>query len=505
MGRLSAVVVSAVPVAFGAVASASCAQIAGIEQTSGNARPTDSVTVTRLSIGTTPTPAPLDLGRLQATYFVANAASATGVDRVVADANATAGTWSTKLYDPAPVEFTLPDMPAPIPRLFAFPNHQLRVLYGVLEHPNPAPAPDGATFSVTTPLDAAITAADSFQTYVVGAWLARNFVAGEFAVGAAQIGPVTYGFAAGNSVAGRPRPDQVTPQDAFLILRYSGGGLTGVAEAPPVDQTGAATIVTTAAMLPVPQDQTLDVKFNPSTLTMRYGAVRPSLTTAPTMNWGLVAAPGYKTATNAGPALRSGTLALTDPGVSAKYGNPFAARGWNAMFVLATSESRPYTAPGTMASISLVAGMNQFIEPSPGIELKLPAGLPIVITLDGSPLSSDGLPIKPPSKFVRVTFLTDTPGGPTEPSVTLYNLQVFDLVPDATAPTVLDRILVLSAASNAASFDLPPDLFQMGHSYTLRALATLGGYPAAGNGDFVTRELPLAQSFLDSGVVTVTP
>jgi hypothetical protein len=490
--------------AAGAVASASCAQIAGIDQTSGSGRPIDSLVVTRQSIGAMQPSAPLDLGGLQATYLVANAAAAAGIDRVPATTT-TAGTWTTQLHDPAPVMFTLPDVPTPVPRLFAFPAHQLQVLYPLLEHPNPAPAPDGATFTVTTLLDAAIAMTDSFQSYVVGAWLVRGFAAGEAPANAVQIGPVTYGLTAANSVSGHAKPDRVTPADAFLTLRYAAGGLTGVAEAPPVDQAGAATIVTTGPMVAVRQDQTLSVKFNPGMLPTRYGAVRPAMQSPPSMSWNLVAAPGYKAAINAGPTLRSGALAMTDVGVTAAYGNPFAARGWNTMFVLGTSESRPYTAPGTTASISLVAGMNQFIEPSPGFELTLPAGLPIVITLDGTPLSSDTLVIKPPGKLVRVAFLIDTPAGSTAPAATLYSLQLWDLVPNPTAPTVLDRILKLDATSNEASFELPPELFQAGHSYTLRALATLGGYPAAGAGNFVTRELPLAQSFLDSGVVTVMP
>lgn len=490
--------------AAGAVASASCAQIAGIDQTSGSGRAIDSLVVTRLSVGATQSPAPLDLGGLQATYLVANGAAAAGIDRVSATTT-TAGTWTTQLHDPAPVMFTLPDVPAPVPRLYAFPDHQLQVLFPLLEHPNPAPAPDAATFTVTTQLDVPVAAADSFQSYVVGAWLVRGFAVGEVTAGALLVGPVTYSFTAANSVSGHAKPDRVTPADAFLTLRYSGGGLTGVAEAPPVDQSGAATIVTTGPMVAVPQDQTLSVKFNPGTLPTRYSAVRPAMQSLPSMSWSMVAAPGYKAAINAGPSLRSGTLAMTDVGVTAAYGNPFAARGWNTMFVLGTSESRAYTAPGTTASIALVAGMNQFIEPSPGFELTLPAGLPIVITLDGTPLSSDSLMIKPPSKLVRVTFLIDTPAGSTAPAATLYNLQLWDLVPNPAAPAVLDRILTLVASSNEASFDLPPELFQAGHSYTLRALAMLGGYPATSSGNFVMRELPLAQSFLDSGVVTVMP
>ena len=58
-----------------------------------------------------------------------------------------------------------------------------------------------------------------------------------------------------------------------------------------VDQTGAATIVTMPAMLPVPQDQALDLKIAPAALMNRYSLVRPAVGSL-VMNWNLVAAPG---------------------------------------------------------------------------------------------------------------------------------------------------------------------------------------------------------------------
>jgi hypothetical protein len=151
--------------------------------------------------------------------------------------------------------------------------------------------------------------------------------------------------------------------------------------------------------------------------------------------------------------------------------------------------------------VTLSAGMNQFIEPSlvaPGFELVTPAGLPVLISMDGQQLSTDGRMIARPTKFVEVTFLPDNT------SATVFNLQVFDLLPNAAA-TALDYHFVFSAASNEAKFEVPPTIFEAGHSYTLRALCTLGGYPTIADGDFTNRELPLSQSFADSGVFTVMP
>jgi hypothetical protein len=90
------------------------------------------------------------------------------------------------------------------------------------------------------------------------------------------------------------------------------------------------------------------------------------------------------------------------------------------------------------------------------------------------------------------------------PNNTVYDVQLYDLLPNAMA-TAIEYHLVFAATSDEAHFDIPPEVFQVGHSYMVRAFSTAGGYPAIASGDLVTRQLPLSQSFLDSGVFTVTP
>lgn len=508
MPRLLPVLSPVIPAAVG-VAAVGCAQIAGIQDTNGNNRPGNSVAVTRMSVGSKIVRAPLDPGQLPATYFVASS-DPSGFDRVPAAPDPALGGWTAKLRAAVPVEFTLPDVPTPIPRLFEFPSPQLSVLYGVLEHPNPQAAPMGATFMVNATLDAAVAPGQSFQTYVVGAWLQRGFSAAELPVSPSlQLGP-TFAFIAANSVVGHTVLDAVTTDDAFLILRYTGTALTGVAEAPAFAQIGMVTTVPPMTMIAVTPDQKLDVKIAPSTIAARYTKVAPAVTTLQ-MNWSLVAAPGYSIASKAGPALQSGSVVMTDTGIAVQYVNPFVARGWNTIFTLETFESRVYAlmGPGPMGMptpITLVAGMNQFFDPAHATDLELPAGLPQAITLGGVQLTPDGLTIKSPTKFVDVSFTADQPmlaAGPA-PSPTLYNLQLFDLVFNPTT-MAFDRVLVLAATGKDPAFALPPELFQVGHSYTVRALSTLGGFPTIDQGNFLNRELPLAQSFLDSGVFTVVP
>jgi hypothetical protein len=153
--------------------------------------------------------------------------------------------------------------------------------------------------------------------------------------------------------------------------------------------------------------------------------------------------------------------------------------------------------------------MNQFLEPpqpapDTPIALDLPAGLPQAIAFDGTVLDHDNVTFTARTAFVKVSFTVDAPmaAGQT-PGPVLYELDVYDLV---TSPMMaaIERQLVIAAVSTTPAFQLPPELFQVGHSYSLRAVTTLGGYPTAAQGNFVNRQLPLAQSYLDAGVLTVT-
>jgi hypothetical protein len=198
--------------------------------------------------------------------------------------------------------------------------------------------------------------------------------------------------------------------------------------------------------------------------------------------------------------------------VNTPYENPFAMRGWNTIFTLATSVPRVYMAPvgpmGMAIPISLFAGMNQFLEPPPPsptpVVLDVPAGLPQVITIGNTVLMSDGAFIKQSSQFFNVSFTVDAPASTAAQGPRSYNLQLFDLVVNPTM-TAVDRVLVFAAAGKDPAFALPPELFQVGHSYTLRALSTRGGSPDTEQGDLLHPQLPLAQAYLDSGMFTVTP
>ena len=470
---------------------AGCAQLAGIDPTSGEGLPGNSLAVKRMSVGKTVDVGPLDLTGLTASYLVEGAA---GVERVAAT-NDGGGKWVTKVRSPAPVLFTLPDDPKLL-RLYDFRRSALTVLYAQLEHPGRAPAPDGAMLTVATHLDAPTTAADRFQVYTVGSWSAFDGLA---PAEASTDVMATYAFDMSSRVALRAQLDRLTAQDVFLVLRYTksmfADALSGVAEAAPFDQTGNDMV--SATMTAVTADRKLDVKLSED-IPLRYLPVRPAVSKLE-MSWNLVAAPGAAIALNAGPVLNSGTLMATDVGVNTMYANPFAGppHNWPTLLTFVTSETRTYE-PSMGVTVKLQAGMNQYVEPAEGLLLSFDAGLPESIKLGDLPLSSDGNLVARPTSFVHVEF------DAKPPTNTLFGLQLFDLLPSGDG-TQLQYHMVLDALGDDAKFELPPELFVVGHSYTLRAICTSGGFPALGSGDLATRQLPISQSYLDSGVFTVTP
>jgi len=466
---------------------AGCAQLAGIDPTSGEGLPGNSLAVKRMSVGKAVDVAPLDLAGLVASYLVP---SGTGVDRVAAT-NDGGGNWVTKVRAPAPVLFTLPDDPK-LQRLYDFPRSALTILYAQLEHPGRTPAPDGAMLTVATHLDAPTTAADRFQVYTVGSWSAFDVPA---PAEASTDVMATYAFDMSSRVAFRAQLDRLTAQDVFLVLRYTGSVLTGVAEAAPFDQTGNDMV--SATMTAVTADRQLNVIVSDD-ITKRYLTVRPGVSGL-TMGWNLVAAPGAALAFNAGPVLNSGPLMATEVGVNTMYANPFAGppHNWSTLLTLSTYESRTYK-PSTDVTVTLYAGMNQYVEPTDGLKLNLDAGLPDSIKLNDLPLLSDGITVAKPTSLVEVVI------DAIPATNTLFGLQLYDLLPSADGMR-LDYHMVLDALGTDATFHLPPEVFVVGHTYTLRAICTAGGFPALGNGDLTARRLPMSQSYADSGVFTVMP
>lgn len=478
-----------------AVGAVGCAQLAGIDETSGPPTPDRvSLTFQRVSVGATTEVAPQELTGYTATYLVPDAAAPGGLTRIFAQQSA-ADTWSADIATGTPaVEFTLPDFPRPISRLWAIPARALVGAFTSLEHPHPTPADPAATLTINATLDAAY-ASEGLQLYTVGTWARRGFTGAELpAVGATTwtVGPFPY--ASAEALTGRPL-EKITAVDQPLLLRYAGNDLTGYLEVPPFDQTAADTLAGT--LVANPHDQTLTATLAPAALAARYAPARPALANL-TMAWSVNASPGAAWAQTTGPTLIGGGVAETDPGMlSVPYGNPFAARGWATTMTWSTVESRTFTPAGGTLPVTLRGALYQVVTPAPGMMLTLPAGLPEAITLDGRPLSTDGLMVARPTVALTATFVVPTP-------CTLYQLQLLDILPTPDA-TALEVRNVLAQTATMPSFFVPPEALEPGHTYTLRAVCIAGSYPQLAGGDLATRDLPLAVGYFDSGVFTVTP
>jgi len=491
MGRL----VSAVCVA----SVAGCAQLVGIDETTKDPG-TVELSFQRLSIGATLVTTPLDMTAQTADWLVADPAEPTGLRAVTATQSAV-DTWTADigLGDAAApsADFTLPDLPTPLRRQFDFPNRSVLGLFAIFEHPNPVPADPAATITLQMTYEAGLFQGEGIQIFTLGSWNIRGIAEVPLPGTTAQIGPVALAFSSFGSLVGRPL-EKLTADDSVLVLRYAVGTnqLTGFYEQPPFDQTGTDTVMGTFA--PVAQDQTLDAVIDPADATRRYTTVRPAVG-APSLAWDLRAAPGFASGNNLGPLLQAATPLATDTKITAAFGNPFTAQhDWRSVLTWSTQASRTVTPPGQALPVTLFAGMFQRDFPTPGLQLKLPAGLPQLITLDGTALSSDGVLVQQPIRAVTLTFATDVPSN------TFYQAQVFDLLPNM-GNTALEIHNAYIAVGIQPTFIIPPDVFQAGHYYAVRALSFQGGHPNIAQGDLQTRELPLAISFVDSGVFQVMP
>jgi hypothetical protein len=477
------------------VGLAGCAQLAGIDKTSSTDPDLVRLTVERISVGATVSRAPQDLSANSASFLVPDDAAVEGFTRVPADLT-DVNVWTAPIATGTPpVQFDLPDFPTPNQHAWQLPSRDVSLGYAVYEHPMPTPAPAMAMLTVGATLPTAYAAGEGFTFSSIGTWNSRSFTGAQLpAVGATALGPITFPFSSTTKLTGRPH-DQITSADTVLVLRYLANRLTGVMEAAPFEQTGDDVVM--GSMTEVPADRTLDVMLAPASVAGRYLPLRPAMGAA-TRSWNLVAAPGVDVSATAGIQLHAGTVPAMDPGaLTVTYGNPFEAKGWRTVFLWATAATRTITPVGQMLPVTLRAELFTYTEPTPGMVLTLPVGLPELISINGMPLSTDNLMIPRPTRAPAISFVS----GGTD---TAYQVQLFELVPNM-ANTALEYRFVIDALGTTKDLMLPPEVFVPGKLYTLRAVSMAGGYANIADGDLSTRTLPLSVGFLDSGVFSVMP
>lgn len=476
------------------LALAGCAQLAGIDETTGGVPPGPGVnlTVERVSIGATVVRGPQDLSANTARWLLPDV-SAPGGFTPITGTLVPPNTWHAEINEATPpVQFDLPDLPVPQVRLYEFPHADLKTAFTVLEHPNPTPPPASAMLTVSATLDVPY-AGEILQLFTVGTWASRGLAPP--LAGATALNPPPFMYASMVPQTGRPL-EKLTTADAVFVFRYAGNQLVGMLDVAPFEQTGTDTISGTLVTLPL--NQALDARVDQAAVARRLTAVRPAVG-APAMAWNLRAAPGYQFGIENGPLLHAAAVVATDPTtITAAYANPFLTRDWKTLLTWNTRATRSYTIPALALPVTLAAGMFERAEPAPALALALPAGLPELISIDGKPLSTDGLTIPRPTSPVVVTFVTDVQQN------TLYQLELVELVPNM-AGTAIEQWKVITVFAVTPQLTVPVDAFKPGSHYTIRAITIKGGYPKIGTGDLAARDLPVATSFLDSGVFQVTP
>ncbi|HEY5921194.1 MAG TPA: hypothetical protein VIV11_05965 [Kofleriaceae bacterium] len=490
-----------------AVAAAGCAQLFGIDETSSppDAAPAPyaSLQIDRISVGTMLVRAPEDLTGHTATFYVDDAAEPSGLRRIQGALVAvTKDQWNADIPEgtPASIEFTVPGDTPGYRRMYALPSRTLKTLNGAYEHPNPVEAPMGGTFATQLALPSGYVANELIRLYAVGPWVYHTYVATELpapGVGATMIAATipytTTGFV--SHVGTRPLP-KLTAQDQIVALRYVGNDLTAAGIVPPFEQTGGADPVT-ATLTAVPHAP-LDVKVDHVATAARLAGTSPPVTTLG-MSWSVVAAPAWRLANNTGPVLNAAGLTSTDPiMITAQFGNPFESLGWTSLFTFASNRSRTYTVPAFNLPLTLYAGLNQLDDVTPGLVLDQAVGVPVLVSIDKTPLNADGLTITiDPTKAVELSVVADRPIN------LFYQWAIYEVEPNTAMPPALVYKAVYGVVATETTVKIPHDVFVAGKVYMVRAHCYQGGYPTFATGDLQNRDVPYAVGYLDAGVFTV--
>jgi hypothetical protein len=475
------------------VAASGCAQLFGIDETSGpNVDPSRvSVTIEHWSIGAEVVKTPQDLTMESGDFLLDDGA---GNYTKLAAEHSNINTLSIALPEGTPpVLFTLPDMPAPIKRLWAMPARDKLGTFSVFEHENPQAPLTMSELAVSAMLPTPYVSNESFRLEAIGAWMGGTVTPTQLADGTASTVTATVAYSTFARMTGSPAA-RISNKDAIVLERYRGNTLTGAWVGAGFDQTDGADPVM-ATIDAVAASTMVTATVTPSTYAQRYTGVRPAVTGI-AQSWSINASPGWSAGSNIGPRLEAGTVAPTDTMISAMFGNPFEGRGWKALLQLTTSAARTYMFQGVAMSLS--ASMYTVAEPSTSLVLDLPAGLPVSVQVNQIPLITDGNTLTLDlSKPVEISATVDKPNG------TLYAATLYEVTLSSDMMAVERRAIVDAITTGEPKLRVPQELFTVGHYYYVDFRTMQGGYAGAMTGDLQTLTLPYSVSRADSGVFQV--
>ena len=481
------------------IAVGGCAQLFGIDNTSGPGATFATLQFNEIQVGASLVRGPLDLSS-SSSQFLAVDPTQNGGLLEVPGVQMGADTWYADIPGNPAIEFTLPDAPHPMQRLWAFPARAVKGSYTPYRHPNPSPPMPMSAIAFTVGLNPAYQATDTFVIEAIGAWSAHQLTGPELpsVVGAASLGPVTIPYSSFTAMTGNS-PTAIVGADTVVILRYNGAQLIGVFQAANFDQTnGTDTLQGGSTLNPVNPDRAVDGTIDPMGYGVRFSAVNPRVSGL-NMGWSINAAPAYSLGHATGPRLNAGNPLPTDTKFSAMYASPFESQDWKPMLTFSAGETRTYMFMG--APITLAAGAFTVATPATGLNFNFPTGFPQTISIGQTRLTSDGITVTlDQAQPVDVSFFTDSSQN------TLYMIRVFELLPGMSSPSnfVIEAVTT-QITDGIPHFTLPGKVFEPGHTYFIEAFCYQGGPVNAAMGDFQTTTVPFTAAYLDSGVFTVVP
>jgi hypothetical protein len=475
------------------VACTGCAQLFGLDNTTGGDAAVDVTTlqVERVSIGASVIKAPQDLSAQTAQFLTDDG---TKVDGTLVGTD----TFSAPLLGTPAVMYTVPDTVVPR-RLLALPSRAQKSIFAVYEHPGTMPPLPSSQIALSVTLPSAFVTGETFLVQSIGAWMQSAVAVAAPDTGVTTVSQ-TLDYATFTSMTGGAKA-RITSSDVTLLLRYVGTTLSGVLQAQ-FDQTDGADGMS-GTMTAVAADKTATATLDSTGYATRFSAVRPAVATYAS-SWRVNAAPGWSVNSDVGVRLASGANGPAATMFTATYGNPFESLDWKAIVAVGAQQSRvyAYTENAMTANITLLASLAQYGEPSQLTSITMPAGLATTIRADQNLLTTDGASVKLDlTKPVEVDAIVDMPSN------TLYEMTLTELGLDITGSTpVVTRKIVLDAITTSTEmpvFKVPPDLFTVGNSYFITVRIYQGGFTDPQSGDLTLVELPYGSSAVDSAVFKV--
>ena len=219
--RAAAIAVNSVAVTV----LAACAQLAGIDDTSGLGMDATgahvSLQLEQVSIGATVERSPAVLTGPAADYLVPDPMAERGTRAVRSTVTGVAmDTYTADLVTPTPIRLMLPSLAQPV--IIDLPTPMIHAFYAIYEHRNPMPAPANATIAVaaTSDVPQPISGGSTFQFYSVGTWAHHGVTPPAMDTTALSMGPVPWSSFV--TPTGEPASDALTPADPVFLLRYEG-------------------------------------------------------------------------------------------------------------------------------------------------------------------------------------------------------------------------------------------------------------------------------------------